>query len=98
MVLGAAGLGAGGVFSVLATVTGATARSQCNGTVCPPSAAPDIAETKAFEGASHVAFIAGGTVAAAGLVITIVAPGDPDKSARLGPWIGPGGGGLAGTF
>jgi hypothetical protein len=99
LVLGGAGLGAGAIFGVVATVTGASARSQCNGTVCPPSAAPDIAQAKSFESSSYAAFIAGGVLATAGLVLTIVAPGDPvadeaPKSARLGPWIGPGGGGV----
>ena len=39
-------------------------------------------------------------VAVTGLVLAIVAPGKPEQSARLGPWVGPrtGGVGLSGTF
>jgi len=105
MVLGAAGLGAGAVFGAIATVTGAAARAQCTGTVCPPSAAGDIAKTETFQAASYPAFIAGGAIAAAGLVVTLVAPGPPEpdeapRSARLLPWISPRGGGVGvtGTF
>ena len=105
LVLGGVGLGFGAVFGAIATATGAQARSQCIGTICPPSAAPDIARTKTFESSSYVALAAGGVIAAAGLVLVIVAPGTPEpieasNSVRLAPWIGPrsGGAGFAITF
>jgi hypothetical protein len=105
MVLGVVNLGAGAVFGAIATATGAAARSQCTGTLCPPSAAPDIAKTKSFQDASYAALIAGGPIAAAGLALALVAPGPPEpdeapKSARIVPWISPQGGGvgITGTF
>jgi hypothetical protein len=94
MVLGAAGLGSGAIFGAVAMSTGASARAQCVGTLCPPSAAPDIYKTKTFEAASYAAFAAGGAIAAAGLVLTIVAPGKPGDSARVTPWVGPRSAGL----
>jgi hypothetical protein len=89
LVLGGAGLGAGAIFGALATAKGASVRSNCVANVCPASQAGPIAETKSFQDASYAAFIAGGVIAAAGLALTIVAPGDPEKSARLAPWVAP---------
>jgi hypothetical protein len=93
--LGVAGLGAGSVFGILSMTTGSSARSQCNGNVCPASAAPDIALARNYEAASRVAFAAGGVLAVTGVVLTIVAPGKPDQSARLAPFVGPHTGGLS---
>jgi hypothetical protein len=100
MVLGAAGLGSGAVFGAIAMSTGAAARAQCVGNLCPPSAATDISKTKDFEAASYAAFAAGGAIAATGLVLAIVAPGKPTDSARLTPWVGPrsAGIGISGRF
>lgn len=94
MALGAAGLAAGGAFGIVAITKGASARSQCTGNLCPPSAADDINITKNFQAASYGSFAAGGTIALAGLILTIVAPGKPEDSARLGPWVGKGSAGL----
>jgi hypothetical protein len=105
LALGGAGLAAGTIFGSVATAEGASVRSQCVANICPASAGPGVSETKNFEAASYGAFIGGGVLAAAGVVLFIVAPGppvadDPPKSARLSPWVGPGGGGvtLAATF
>jgi hypothetical protein len=89
-VLGASGLASGVVFGSIATVMGANVRKNCVNNVCPASQAEPIGETKAFQNASYAAFIAGGIIAAAGLVLIIVAPGDPERSAHISPWVSPG--------
>jgi hypothetical protein len=91
LALGASGLITGATFATLATVTGADVRSNCTGNVCPPSQAGPLADAKVFQTASYAALIAGGAIATAGLVLTIVAPGDPEKSARVEPWVLPSG-------
>jgi len=105
LALGGAGLGAGTIFGSIASAKGASVRTQCVANVCPASAGPDVSEIKNFVAASYAAIIGGSVFAVTGLVLIIVAPGPPvsddaPKSARLGPWVGPGGGGLSlsGTF
>jgi hypothetical protein len=100
LTLGGAGLGAGVIFGVLSTIASSDAKSQCNGTVCPPAAQPDIVRSRNFEAASIAAYIAGGTLVATGLVLTIVAPGGGGGSASIHPIVGPAtaGAGLKLTF
>lgn len=101
--LGGAGLLVGGIFGGLAFTATNTAKSKCAGNVCPPQASDDISRSKLYGNVSTGAFIAGGAVAVTGIVLLIVAPGgggeksDDAKSARVTPWIGPGGAGLVTT-
>jgi hypothetical protein len=104
--IGAAGLAVGGIFGGLAWTKSNDVKSTCNGNLCPQVEAGDISASKTYGNVSTVAFIAGGVVAATGIVLLIAAPGggaksdDAGKSARVAPWIGPGGAGLgaAGSF
>jgi hypothetical protein len=91
----------GGVFGGLAFSAAGSAKAQCNGNVCLPTAQDDIDHSKTFGNVSTGMFIAGGAVAVAGVVLAIVAPGGssaPAKNARVVPWIGGDQVGVAGTF
>ncbi len=99
--IGAAGLAAGGVLGALAFSATSAAKAQCAGSVCPPSAASDVSRSRLYGDASTAAFIAGGALAATGIVLIIAAPGGgppKDESARVTPWIGAGQAGITGTF
>jgi hypothetical protein len=100
--IGGAALAAGGVFGGLAFSATSTAKAQCSGLICPPTAQNDIARAKLFGNVSTGMFIGGGAVAVTGIVLLAVAPGggksdDAAKSARVMPWFGPGGAGLGAT-
>jgi hypothetical protein len=100
--IGGAGLVVGGVFGGLAFKATSDAKAQCNGNQCPQSAADDISRSKLYGNVSTAAFIAGGAIAATGIVLLIVAPGGgsssdekpKEQSARVAPWMGPGGAGV----
>jgi hypothetical protein len=102
--IGGAGLVAGGVLGALAFQATSAAKAQCAGDVCPPGAANDVARSKLYGNASTGLFIAGGAVAAAGIVLIVVAPGgssgekDEAKAVHVTPWIGAGQAGVSGTF
>jgi hypothetical protein len=94
-VLSVAPLIGASVFGALSLSAASTAKSECPNNVCPASAASDVQRARSYGDASTVGFIAGGAMAAVGIVLIIVAPGDePAKSARVRPWVGPGAGGL----
>jgi hypothetical protein len=93
----------GGVFGGLAFSATSSAKAQCTGDLCPPSALGDINQSRTFGNVSTGMFIAGGAVAAAGIALTIIAPGGSSSAAksaraRVVPWIGAGQAGIAGTF
>jgi hypothetical protein len=101
--IGGAALIVGGVFGGLAFSATSAAKKQCNGNVCMPSAESDISRSKLFGNVSTGMLIGGGAVAAAGIVLTILAPGgkksdEGAKSARVVPWVGADQVGVAGTF
>jgi hypothetical protein len=100
--LGGVGLLVGGIFGGLAFTATASAKAQCTGNVCPQVATDDIARSKTYGNVSTAAFIAGGAVALTGIVLIVAAPGgksdDASRSARVSPWIGPGGAGVSGSF
>jgi hypothetical protein len=106
--LGGAGLVVGAVFGARAFSAASSAKTICNGNVCPAAAADDVARSKTDGNISTGLFVAGGVVTAVGIVLLIVAPGgskgdtksDDGKSARVAPWIGPGlaGAGFTGRF
>jgi len=100
-IVGVAGIAVGTVFGVLAMNDKSSLKTECNADkVCPSSAQGDI------DGFSRNGAVstAGFAVGAAGLVVggyfffherSREAPG---RSTSVAPWIGPGSGGLVGTF
>jgi len=101
--VGGAALIVGGVFGGLAFSATSQAKSQCNGNVCPSSAADDIHRSKLFGNVSTGMLAAGGAVALTGIVLAIVAPGskkadEAAKSAKVAPWVGADQVGVAGSF
>jgi hypothetical protein len=96
-----AGIAVGTVFGVLAMNNKSSLGSECSAAkVCPSSAQGDI---DAFSRNGTISTIGFG-VGAAGLVLGGYfffhehAKGDAPQSTSLAPWIGPGAGGVAGTF
>ena len=88
----AIGLGAAGV--VTGVVVGAAAMSkksalddsgQCVGSSCLRSSALD--EYGTFRTVSSIGFIAGGALAAVGVVLLVTAPSGDSASARAGTWL-----------
>ncbi len=108
--IGGVGLAVGGIFGALAFSASSSAKSQCTGNACPPSAADDISRSKTFGNVSTGLFIGGGAVAVTGIILLIAAPGggggksdDARPSAGLtglAPWVSAGsaGVGAAGRF
>jgi hypothetical protein len=97
-------LSVGGAGIIVGAITGAmslsqtnTIKSQCSGSVCPPSQSDAISSARTLAIVSDVGFIAGGVLAALGSALVIVAQAHkaPPHVMAL---IGPGGVGLAGTF
>jgi len=107
LAVGITGLAVGGVGLAIGAVTGTMSLSQtndiiknsCGGTsTCPASAQPAIADARTLATVSDVGFIAGGVIAAAGLVFIVVAATSksPTTSAELR--LGPGSLMLSGRF
>ncbi|APR83630.1 Hypothetical protein A7982_08979 [Minicystis rosea] len=103
--VGGAALVAGGVFGGLAFAATSDAKKGCTNNLCPNTAdhRDKISKAKLFGNLSTGMLIGGGVVAAAGIVLTIVAPGgskkdEAPKAARVMPWIGADQIGLAGSF
>lgn len=96
---GGAGLAFGGVTGGLALSkkNGFETNPHCNDSACGPSQQGDIDSYNSLRTMSSVGFIAGGTLAAAGVVLLLTAPSsEPKSSAAL--WLGPGSVRLRGTF
>ncbi|MFT3773557.1 MAG: carboxypeptidase-like regulatory domain-containing protein [Minicystis sp.] len=105
--VGGAALVVGGVFGGLAFSATSDAKKGCVNNLCPNTQAQRdrISKAKLFGNVSTGMLIAGGAVAATGVVLTILAPGggsskkdDAPKSARVIPWVGADQVGVAGTF
>jgi hypothetical protein len=104
--VGAAGLLVGGIFGGLAFQATSSAKALCKDDICPGSASGAVSRATTFGNVATGMLVAGGAVAVTGVVLILVAPGGkPDEapksaSARVSPWVGPGGAGLAaaGTF
>jgi hypothetical protein len=97
--VGAAGLIAGGVTGAIAFTKTNAIKTHCIGIQCPTQYEADGDEANAFATASTATFIIGGVVAATGVVLLVVRPGDaaaPRASVAL--VAGPGSIGLKGTF
>jgi hypothetical protein len=96
---GGAGLAFGGITGGLALSkkSGFESNPHCNDSACGPSQQSDVDSYNSMRTMSTVGFIAGGTLAAAGVVLLLTAPSsEPKSSAAL--WLGPGSVRLRGTF
>lgn len=103
MGVGVVGLAVGGVTGILAIGKHSTLASECPGGYCyTPTAQSDLSSYHSIGLVSTVGFIAGGVLAAGGLVLFFTAPhgqsAAPPPSARIVPFIGPGSVGAVGTF
>jgi hypothetical protein len=100
--VGVVGLGVGTAFGLVAMSKQSSAN--CPKNVCPSDpAAQTIRDAESAGTISTIAFVAGGVLAATGVVLFVVAPKAPSTSAaslRVTPSVGPGtmGLGLGGTF
>ena len=103
--VGAAGIGLGTVFGILAFKATGDVQAQCKGNVCPASETDHLIVAKTDGNVSTAGFVVGGVGLAAGLVLALtVGRGSSDssekkdKSAHVVPMFGPNGVGVAGTF
>lgn len=86
MAVGGAGLLAGVGTGIAAWVAADDIQSRCIGDSCLREDADEGARLNALTTASTVTFIAGGAIAATGIVLAIVRPGGgPAAEARIGP-------------
>jgi hypothetical protein len=107
LAVGVTGLALGGVGLAVGAVTGTMSltqtsdikKNQCGGTTsCPPSAQPAIDTANTLAMVSNITFIAGGVVAAAGLVFIVVAATSKSPKASAELRLGPGSLFLSGRF
>jgi hypothetical protein len=103
---GVVGLGVGAVTGILAIGKHSTLSTECtggsSGTACSPSSQSDLDSYHSLGMISTIGFIAGGVLAAGGLVVFLTAPhassAGPATGIRLTPFVGPGSVGAVGTF
>ena len=108
-VVGAAGVGVGAVFGILAFDETAKAKQYCDGNKCPPR--PEVVSARnvaiANGNVSTVGFVVGGVGLAAGLVLLLTVGSSSDTPADkadkkdafvVRPYVGAGEAGLVGTF
>lgn len=97
---GVVGLGAGAAFGAVAMSKKSQAESAgCVGNQCPPAAGPIRDDARSDANVATGCFIAGGVLAAGGVVLWLVAPRQTD-AVQVTPTAGPGTAGLtvAGTW
>jgi hypothetical protein len=99
--VGGAGLAAGGILGGVALSVASGVKGNCkaptaDSLVCPPAEQPNVNRANTLATASTATFIAGGAIAAAGVVLILVRPGGSETTARLVP--GPGWLSVQGTF
>lgn len=96
---GGAGLAFGGVTGGLALSkkSGFESNSHCNDSACGPSQQGDVDSYNSLRTLSSVGFIAGGALAATGVVLLLTAPSaQPSSGTAL--WLGPGSVRVRGSF
>jgi len=98
--VGGASLVVGGITGALTFSTQSDLATKCPNHICGPESHDELASANTLGLVSTITFIAGGVLAATGIVMVIVGkPGaTKEEHARVVPWIGPGSAGLAGTF
>ncbi len=103
--VGAAGIGLGTVFGILAFKATGDVQSRCKGNVCPATETDNIIVAKTDGNVSTAGFVVGGVGLAAGLILALtVGRGSSDsaekkdKAAHVEPMFGPNGVGVAGSF
>ena len=94
--LGGAGLVVGGVTGGMAVGERSTLSDECPDKECGPDQHDQVDSYETLRVVSSVGFIAGGVLAAAGVVLLITAPDDAEQSATW--FLGPGSVGLTGRF
>ena len=98
--LGAAGLVVGVAAGLAAGSKDASLAAECHGSVCPPSAKSDIDGLHSLSTVSTVGYVVGAVGVTAGAAFWLLSPhassSGSGTSARV--WLGPGSGGVAGTF
>ncbi len=103
MGVGVVGLAVGAVTGGLAIGKHSTLTTECpNGTCTSDAATSDLSSYHSLALVSTIGFIAGGVLAAGGLVIFLTAPhgqsAGPAMGVRITPFVGPGSLGAVGTF
>jgi hypothetical protein len=101
LVLGAAGLGVGGTFGLLAMGKKSTLDSACDpGKSCPGASQQDIDAMNTNATVSTVGFIAGGVLVATGFILLLTRSSGSEGAphAAVTPLVGPGSLGLGGAF
>jgi hypothetical protein len=84
--VGGVGLGIGAVTGAIAAVKASDIKENCVDNHCLTTDAEALSETRTLATVSTVGFIAGGAVAAAGIVLLIVRPGGTEStSVSIGP-------------
>lgn len=102
--VGAAGLGVGAAFGVMAINQADEVKAQCVNNVCPPSSQGTLDSSKTNGTISTVGFIVGGAGVATGIVLLLIAPSkkkkseEPKDALTVRPWIGLGSAGVSGRF
>lgn len=99
--LAAAGVIAGSVTGVMALSKASSVKNACAGLDCPRSVDGDLSSGRTLGTVSTIAFIAAGVGAATGVIGLALHPHQESAGATtawVAPWVGPGGGGLAGAL
>jgi hypothetical protein len=97
--VGGVGLGVGLATALAAGSKDGTLASECRGNVCPPSARGDLDAFHSLSTVSTVAYVVGAAGVLGGGALWLFGPhasGLGSTAARV--WVGPGSGGVAGTF
>lgn len=102
--VGAAGIGVGSVFGIMAFNETSKVEQNCKGTKCPARVQSALDTAKTNGTVSTIAFIVGGVGVAGGIVLLLTSGGSAkaddgaDKAAHVRPFVGPGQAGVTGTF
>jgi phenylpyruvate tautomerase PptA (4-oxalocrotonate tautomerase family) len=79
--VGGAALVVGGITGGMTLSRAGDIEDTCGGDVCPTTEEPTVDDAKTLGNVSTALFIAGGVVAATGVVLLVVAPGDESEAA-----------------
>lgn len=75
-----------------------TLAAECNGTACPASARGDLDAFHSLKTVSTASYVVGAVCLATGVTLWLTAPRAPAGGASAKIWLGPGSGGVGGTF